>query len=175
MRGAKCIALGLLMLFSSGGMLLAQAPKDSPLRIESKRFSVLHKSNQAVFEKKVVITRDDVTIRCDRLEVNYVKGSGGGERSGGFGRSDIKSMLLTGDVMIEQGERRGHCEKADYNGKTGRLVCTGDPWVAQGANRVRGEKIIYHTHKDEIQVIKPRAVLYVKPMKTSRSKKSGNN
>ena len=58
----------------------------------------------------------------------------------------------------------------EYDRPAGRIVCTGKPWVVEGANRIRGDVIEYLLKKDEVRVTEPRAIF---EMPDENQKKAG--
>lgn len=134
---------------------LRNAPK-GPVSIRSDTLKVMQKKNKAVFSGNVRTVQGDLSISCKQLEVFYA-GSAGSEGES----SEIRSMVFTGDVAIDQGQRRGHCQKATYDRVAERIVCVGKPWVIEGANRIDGDQITYLLARDEVQVIRPKAVLHL--------------
>ncbi len=162
MRTLWLIGLGLLCCgFPAGVGLTAPAAQASPgsaapsgpVQIRSDALKVLQKKRTAVFTGNVQTVQGDLRIRCKELTVRYA-GDDAKEA-----KRDIEQMVFTGDVHILQGERRGHCERADYQRPAGRIVCTGDPWVVEGDNRITGDRIVYLLDADEVRVTRPRAVL----------------
>ena len=130
-----------------------QAPQ-GPVQIRSDKLKVQQKKRTAVFTGNVKTVQGELRIECRELTVRY---AGEGSQAGSTG--DVERMIFTGDVRIQQGDRRGHCERADYQRPAGRIVCTGKPWVIEGDNRIAGTRIIYLLDEDEVQVTQPRAVL----------------
>lgn len=135
----------------------AKAPA-GPVAIESDELKVRQKQRSAVFSGHVRAVQGDLTIRCRTLTVRYAARERGADDSG-----DVRSMVFSGDVRIVRGERRGHCERAEYDRPAGRIVCTGDPWVVEGDNRIRGQRIVYLLDRDEVRISQPRAVLKLDP------------
>ncbi len=126
----------------------------SSVDIRSDRLVVHQKKRLAVFSGNVRTVQDNVTIQCDKLEVRYLDSV---DSNSGIG--SIASMVFTGSVQILQNERKGHCDRAEYDRKRGRIVCTGDPWVIEGKNQVKGDRIEYFLHEDEFRVIHPKAII----------------
>lgn len=124
---------------------------EGPVDIRSDRLVVQKKSHRAVFSGKVRVVQGDLTIRCAKLVVSY------SDKQSEPGL--ITRMVFSGEVSIEQQDRKGHCERADYDRAAGLIVCTGKPWVVEGTNRVEGERIEYLLSRDEVKVIRPRAVI----------------
>jgi len=138
----------------AGKAVQRRAP-EGPVEIRSDTLKVHQKKHTAVFTGNVRAVQGELRIRCRELTVRY---SGEGARASTT-TGDIEQMLFTGDVHIHQADRRGHCERADYQRPAGRIVCTGDPWVIEGDNRIAGDRIVYLLDADEVRVTRPRAVL----------------
>jgi lipopolysaccharide export system protein LptA len=137
-----------------------------PVSIESDELKVRQKQRTAVFSGNVRAVQGELTIRCRTLTVHYA------ERERGAGTSgDVRSMVFSGDVRIVQGDRRGHCERAEYDRPAGRIVCTGEPWVVEGDNRIRGQRIVYLLGRDEVRISQPRAVLELESSERGRERR----
>ncbi len=154
MRSAPVILPCLLYCLAG---LAAEAPPtgvkapEGPVDIQSDRLVVQKKSHRAVFSGKVRVVQGDLTIRCAKLVVCYSDKKSEPDR--------ITRMLFSGEVSIEQQNRKGHCQRADYDREAGLIVCSGKPWVIEGTSRVEGERIEYLLSRDEVKVIRPRAVI----------------
>lgn len=147
---------GLAASLLAGAVLAQPQTPEPPVKIRADSLKVMQKRSLAVFTGNVETVQGELTIRCKRLEVRYAEGKAGTTIGG-----EIRTMVCTGDVAIEQGPRRGHCQRAEYDRVAGRIDCTGKPWVIEGENRIAGERIVYLLRKDEVQVTKPRAVVHV--------------
>ncbi|MBW2699631.1 MAG: hypothetical protein JRF33_02325 [Deltaproteobacteria bacterium] len=130
-------------------------PEQEAVQIKSDELKILQKQQKAIFSGNVVATQGELTIRCARLEVRYA------ETEEGKASGRIKRMLFSGSVDIFQGSRRGHCRQADYDRPARRILCQGKPWVQDGPNRIKGELIIFHLDRDEVEVKRPRAEIEV--------------
>ncbi len=174
MNSLKTKLMVFFVVFFSCSWALAKPPKSetkkknnslesAPIQILSDSLKVLQKQHHAVFSGNVRVTQGQLHITCRKLTVSY-SGSPAAKSNG-----KIRSMLFTGDVMITQGHRTGHCENALYSKTESRLVCTGDPWVKDRQSHIRGDKIVYLLDKDEVQVTRPRAVVDVSDEKNQDS------
>jgi lipopolysaccharide export system protein LptA len=137
--------------------------QSTPVDIRSDQLTVHQKEKRAVFRGNVRTVQGDLEIRCEKLTVTYA-----GAKTG-----DIKQMVFTGSVSIAQKNRRGRCARAVYDRVSGRILCTGNPWVVEGENRIRGERIVYLLEKDEVRVTRPQAVIRLpeEQMKKDRGSK----
>ena len=123
--------------------------QSAPVDIRSDHLTVHQKKQRAVFKGNVKTVQGDLEIHCEKLTVTYA-----GAKAG-----EVKQMVFTGSVSITQKNRRGHCARAVYDRVAGRIVCTGNPWVVEGENRIRGERIVYLLEEDEVRVTRPQAVI----------------
>ena len=142
-----------LVLVSPAG---AQDQNDAPVDIKSDRLTIHQKEQRAVFEGNVKTVQGELKIICEKLTVTYA-----GEKDKSAKAGEIKQMVFTGSVSITQKNRSGHCEKAVYDRVAGRIVCTGKPWVVEGENRIRGERIVYLLEEDQVRVTRPQAVIHL--------------
>lgn len=162
MSWGKMFMLALVGLALTGMTQAAEPAKpvkvtadQAPVQIKSDELKIHQKQQKAIFSGNVVATQGELTIRCARLEVRYA------EAEEGKASGRIKHMLFSGSVDILQGSRRGHCRQADYDRPARRILCQGNPWVQDGPNRIKGELIIFHLDKDEVEVKRPRAEIEV--------------
>ncbi len=157
-RKVRCGCAFLLM----GLCLTAQAAEKSnapraprgPVDIRSDRLTVLQKKHRAVFSGNVQAVQGDLTIHCERLTVSYESSDGKRTMTG-----EIRRMIFEGQVEITQNQRKGHCQRAEYDRRKGLMICTGEPWVVEGDNKIRGTRIEYYLDKDEVRVVRPRALI----------------
>ena len=129
---------------------------EGPVNIRSDKLVVDQKRSQAIFSGSVRVVQDTLQISCQRLVVTYSGQDESGQESG-----KIKRMKFSGQVAIEQKSRQGHCDQAVYLHARRSIVCTGDPWVKEGENLIRGERIEYLLDQDQVLVEKPRAVIHL--------------
>jgi lipopolysaccharide export system protein LptA len=151
--------MALILLFVTTALAAEKAPEgveapEGPVDIRSDKLTVHQKKHQAIFTGKVRAIQGDLTITCQTLTVTYAAQKDPQGKAG-----EITRMVFSGDVSIEQKERRGHCQRAEYHRTERRILCTGDPWVVEGDNRIRGDLIEYLLSKDEVRVTRPRALI----------------
>lgn len=160
MKPFLAILAGLVLIspvqgaFAQTGGAGKSEDKSTPVDIRSDHLIVHQKEQRAVFWGDVKTVQGDLEIRCEKLTVAYAGDKETGDKAGG-----IRRMVFTGSVSILQKNRRGYCARAVYDRVAGRIVCTGNPWVLEGENRIRGERIVYLLEEDEVRVTRPRAVI----------------
>jgi len=153
----SCLLLGSPVLAQTKGAMKNEV-QSAPVDIRSDRLTVHQKKQRAVFEGNVKTVQGDLEINCEKLTVTYT-GEKDGAKGAGVKAGEVKQMVFTGSVSITQKNRRGHCERAVFDRVAGRIVCTGNPWVVEGENRIRGERIVYLLKEDEVRVTRPQAVI----------------
>ena len=101
-----------------------------PLEIRAARSAWDLKRRTAHFEGEVVVVRGPVTMRCVSLDVRYA------------GSDRIDTVVASGGVVVEHGDRRASAARAELVGATGKITLTGEPRLAEGVNTLLGERII---------------------------------
>ncbi len=134
-----------------------------PVDIRSERLTVNQKTQKAIFSGNVVAIQGALTVKCRTLTVEYASAEEPQHQAG-----EIKLMVFSGEVSIDQKGRNGHCETAIYDRAQGNIVCTGDPWVTEGPNRIHGQRIDYLLDSNEVKVDQPRAVLVLPEDRVSK-------
>lgn len=109
---------------------VTHAASGPPLEIRASKSSWDLKNRTARFEGDVVVVRGDVTMRCAVLDVRYADAD------------RIDTVVATGSVIVETGERRAEAERAELLAATGKITLTGKPRLAEGVNALVGERII---------------------------------
>jgi len=101
-----------------------------PLAIRSSASTWDLKNKRARFEGQVVVTRGDVTMRCDELDVTYSSGDA------------VDTVVATGHVEVDKGTRTARAAAAELVGATGRITLTGSPRLSDGPNELVGDTIV---------------------------------
>lgn len=101
----------------------------APLEIRAQRSEWDLRNRAAVFTEEVVVTRGDVSITCGMLRVTYKDAD------------HLDQVEATGGVAVSKGGREAHAERAVIDGESGRIVLTGGPTLAEGPNRLAGDRI----------------------------------
>lgn len=100
-----------------------------PLEIVAARSDWNLRERTAVFDQDVVVTRGDVTLTCTHLDVRYA------------GTEQIETVVATGSVRVLRGARQATADRAELDGKTGRVTLTGNPRLGEGASELVGDTI----------------------------------
>jgi lipopolysaccharide export system protein LptA len=139
-----------------GAMQGLQLNRDQPVKIESDALEVRDKSQQATFIGKVKLTQGDTTLQCQSLVIFYEDSSApaqkkgaaknaqkGGAAGGGLGGGQsIKRAEAKGDVLVTQKDQTARGELGVFDVKSNTVTLTGNVVVTQGANVLRGDRMV---------------------------------
>jgi len=106
---------------------------DNGFEIDNKRYMM-------IFIGNVEAVKDDITIKCQRLELFYENLSENND-PGGEGKVKILEIVATEDVRISRPDGGiATAEKAVYNKKDEKVVLIGNPVFKQGSDSVEGSE-----------------------------------
>ncbi len=80
---------------------------------------------------------------------------------------DVTRLQAENGVEATQGDKWARGQNADYDAVKGMLVVTGNPQAKQGANRMRGTKVIFYQGSDLLEVENVTSVIEVDSKKSS--------
>ena len=86
----------------------------------------------ARFEGGVEVTRGPVVLRAPSLTVRYA------------GPDRVDTVEASGGVEVTRGERRARADTATLDARTGEIVLTGAPRLAEGPNVLEGTRIVLY-------------------------------
>lgn len=144
-RSAPLLALCLLMV-----ALPSRADEPAPTTpttISSQNLDMQSTDDEStfLFTGLVVVKGNNITLSCDRLEAVTTRAQQDvirDENKTALGQvGKFKSLLATGRVRIEQGERVATCGRAEVRPGEERITLTEDPMVRDGESTVVGERI----------------------------------
>jgi len=111
-----------------------------PVTVQADHLDIWHSKQQALFAGNVHLKRDDFELFCNKLRVFYTKGSG------------IERAEATEHVRMNQGDKRGHADKAELDNQRQILTLTGHAVMEQPGGRIEGETIIHNIQKQTTEV-----------------------
>jgi lipopolysaccharide export system protein LptA len=128
---------------TSGQFGLEALGDDDPLSIRS---DALEATDQAgartlVFQHNVEVRRGDLTLRTEWLEAFYPAGA-----------KQPRDLSAHGDVRVDQGARSARCTQATYTHESQQIVCTGEAELRDGADRIRGDRIVFALRERQVWV-----------------------
>lgn len=127
---------------------LVLAAPQNPTTITSGKMTAQGKSRKAIFEKSVVLTREDMVIRADRMTVFFKKDEPGkpeepstdNSSDDSFGKQvDVVEAL--GSVIIEKADGNASSGRAVYYKDEDKVVLTQSPKAWQNGTQVTGKRI----------------------------------
>lgn len=168
-----------LLLVGGTFALAAPLPEQSPappeIIITAHSLVFKNQENTALFEGKVVMTKGDFVMRADQMVVHFAGESpSASSRKGGrpgmttqatspdlptFGNRAVALIDATGNVMMQQGDKKARARKAVYHQRDEMLVLTGDPEVWEEGYRVTGTKMTMFLKEDRSIVEGSRVVI----------------
>ncbi len=151
-----------------------------PTRVTAERLTYSQDGNRAVFEGKVHVTRQDIELWADRIEIEFLPSANDrprAEKEGmafatGEGATQIRRIEATGNVRMRRGQSTGRCQKATYLAQENMIVLEGDPVVQEGKNMLQGKEIRIYIGENRSEVIgtsrRPVEMIFVTPEKDSK-------
>lgn len=132
----------------------AMAAPRTPTTITSGTMVAQGKSRKAIFEKSVVLTRDDMVIRADRMIVFFKKGEAAKtEDSTGdsFGQQ-VDVVEAEGSVLMEKSDARATSGHAVYDKDKENVVLTESPVAWQQGTRITGLRMTFYLKEERFVV-----------------------
>ena len=168
-----------LLLVGSALASAAPPPEQSPappeIIITAHSLVFKNKENTAFFEGKVVMTKGNFVMRADQMVVHFAgESTSVSSRKGGmpgmttqatspdlptFGNRAVSLIDATGNVTMQQGDKKARSRKAVYHQRDEILVLTEDPEVWEEGYRVTGTKMTMFLKEDRSIVEGSRVVI----------------
>jgi lipopolysaccharide export system protein LptA len=105
---------------------------ESPVRVTADTFVVNQNNSTATFTGNVVVTRDDLTVWADKVEVSY--GSGGAQ--------DIQDLTASGHVRLKTSDQEATSSQATFNPRTQVLRLWGNVTVTNSTGTLNGPELV---------------------------------
>lgn len=120
------LAFALLALFATPALAA------NPVQVQADTFVVDQVKSLATFTGNVVVTRADLTIWADEVQVSY----------GGGGVQDIKTLTAIGSVRLKTRDQEATGARATFNPATQILRLTGDVTVVNASGTLHGPELV---------------------------------
>jgi lipopolysaccharide export system protein LptA len=114
--------------------------EEPPLVVESNEMVIRDAEKKAIYTGDVVATKADMTLRSDRLVVEYTEA--GMQRAHAYGSP----------VRMRQRDRRGHADEAIYFAADRSVLLIGSAHLEEGPNVVDGARIRYFLDQRRTEV-----------------------
>lgn len=139
-----------------------QQNRGQPVQIEASRLEVRDKDKVATFSGNVKVVQGDTTLRCKSLKVFYEQNGQGAQANGAQanagaaapgqnlkaatpgpgGSSQISRLEAGGGVTVTQKEQTATGDTALFDMKSNTVTLNGSVVVSQGANIMRGDRLV---------------------------------
>ena len=118
--------------------------RDQPIELEADRAELDNATGVSTYTGNVVVTQGTMRLEADKLILQTVDG-------------DIESMEATGQPAYfrqrpdgEDQDVEGGGRRIDYRSSDAKVVLTGEAWVNQGKDELRGARIEYDIDADRV-------------------------
>lgn len=131
---AATAALALMLPLSALGQSVTfgqRADVKAPVEVTADSLSVDQSSGLATFTGHVVIGQGAMRLAADKVTVTYAPG----------GQNRISTLQATGNVTLVNGPDAAEAARADYSVESGNVILTGDVILTQGQNVLSGETV----------------------------------
>jgi len=147
--------------------------EDKPIVITSQRMTAINEQNKLIFEKDVIVRKDDMTLYADKMEILFVKVKGAGladiaDESSKEDKRDISTIKAIGNVKIVSGEKTATADEAVYYKDEEKVVLTGEPKAWEKGDMVTGTKMTIYIKEDR-SIVEGSKVI-VNPQKKDKKK-----
>lgn len=122
----------------AGGMNLAAqgiARHDSraPVTYDAGKFLLDDRANQAIASGGVIVTQAGLTVRSDRMLVNFTDADG---------QLEIQRITATGGVVITRGDERASGDNAVYDFNRRIITMAGNVALRRGSDTLNGGRLV---------------------------------
>jgi len=138
--------------------------------------TVKNMEHLAIFEGDVVMVKEDMTITARHAEVTFASKDASGESSKApsgllapqskFENNEITLIHATGDVVLQQGEKRAKSNEAYYYQKEDKVVLLGEPVAWEKDYKVTGTKMTIYLQEDRSVVEGSKVLIHPKEPST---------
>ena len=128
-----------------------QQNRGQPVQIEAASLEVRDKDKVATFTGNVKVVQGDTSLRCKSLVVFYEQQTKDGQAAaqtmkaaspGPGGSSQISRLEARGGVTVNQKDQTATGDTALFDMKSNTVTLQGNVVVSQGANVMRGERLV---------------------------------
>ena len=147
------VLIVLLYNSANGKELTHKDDEDKPIVITSQRMTAINEQNKLIFEKDVIVKKDDMTLYADKMEILFVKVKDAGlagiaDDSSKEDKRDISTIKAMGNVKIVRGEKTATADEAVYYKDEEKVVLTGEPKAWEKNDIVTGTKMTIYIKED---------------------------
>jgi len=134
---AICCALPTLIQAQGASIELGSGAFDSgqPVEVSADSLSVDQTTGLAVFDGNVLVVQGEVRMSAARVEIEYATGEGGAPNG-------ISRLRASGGVTFVTATDAAEAQQAIYSIDDSSVVLTGNVLLTQGETAISGEKLV---------------------------------
>ncbi len=114
---------------------------DVPVDIQSEQMTLDFDAGRIIFQGDVKVTQADFFLTAQRITAIF-----------GENAEDIEKIIAKGDVTIRKTDKMGWGQEAIYDRGKAIVRLTGDPYLKQGKNYIKGTEICVFLDEDRMDV-----------------------
>ncbi len=116
------------------------------MTVDADRFELMQEQHRADFFGHVIIQRDDMTLKGDKVRVWY-------EEDKATGKKVLKKAEATGHVLIDTDDSKGQSDYALFTTDSDMLIMKGNATMTSKQGTVSGEHIAYNVKTKDTKVM----------------------
>jgi lipopolysaccharide transport protein LptA len=120
------------------------------MTVDADRFELMQAQQRADFFGHVIIKRDDMTLKGDKVRVWY-------EEEKQTGKKVLKKAEATGHVLIDTDDSKGASDYALFTTDSDMLIMKGNATMTSKQGTVSGEHIAYNVVTKDTKVMGSKA------------------
>jgi lipopolysaccharide export system protein LptA len=129
---------GLLVMGATAPAWAQLSPKKGPIGIGSDDFQASEPERLITYIGRVEILQDNTRLRADNVKMFH------SPKPGGTGWGPVERIEATGNLYFVNGDQVIKGEKAVYTSADDTMIVTGDVIVTQGQNVMTGNRLVYN-------------------------------
>jgi len=112
-----------------------------PVDIGAEKLNVDLESHTIVFAGSVRVRQGDLQMTAQEVRAVY-----------GDDVNDIVELAARGDVTVQKGDKMAFGQEAVYDRRKATILLTGQPYLKQGENYIRGDRILVRLEEEQMEV-----------------------
>jgi len=119
---------------------------NAAMTVDADRFELVQEEERADFFGHVVVIRDEMTLKADKMKVWY-------QQDSKTGKKILKKVYATGHVLIDTPDSKGAAETAVFEANSDMLDMTGKAHMTSKQGKVEGDHIAYNIKTKDTKVV----------------------
>ncbi|MEO0698422.1 MAG: lipopolysaccharide transport periplasmic protein LptA [Pseudomonadota bacterium] len=130
--GGFALTIALLGGMELSAQGIASHNTRAPVSVDAGRIDVQERENRVAFAGDVVVTQDNLTVRAQRMLLNYVDAES----------LELQRITATGGVSVARGNEQATGNTAVYDFNRRIITLAGDVRLRQGQNTLEGGRLV---------------------------------